>query len=68
MHTRAHPPHTHIHTLFNYDREVMNNFVGGKKYALMFKDESESLKKERLKMWYDSENHLMLNLCRIIVY
>jgi hypothetical protein len=46
----------------------MNNFVGGKKYALMFKDESESLKKERLKMWYDSENHLMLNLCRIIVY
>jgi hypothetical protein len=39
-----------------------------KKYALVFMDESESLKKEGLKMWCDSKNHTMLNLYRIIVY
>jgi hypothetical protein len=51
----------HTHTNYNCDRKVTNNFVGGKKHALMFMDQSESLKKKRLKMWCDNENYLMVN-------
>ena len=42
--------------------------MGGKKRALMFMDESESVKKERLKMWCDNENYLMVNLYTIRAY
>jgi len=36
--------------------------VGGKKHPLMFMDESESLKRERLKMLCNNKNYLMINL------